>query len=287
MSYPNQPWQPQVPPPGPPPQHGGWQHGQPGGYPPGYGAPGPRINLGNVDRTKVAAVVVLVCGLIVLIGSLFGLYSVEVTPSALAVRNNDAPSGHITVDIGFYDVLPFAAPIVAEAIPALMVLAALIVAPSLFGPPRQPSATPAVFAGAATLLSIVLAISGPLPSVDLDGQLAARLRDKTGGQSINSMIDSVVSVSPGAGLIIAIVFSLIAWVSAASLLFRRNPQPAPPAGGPYGPAGFPVAPSYGQAPPPQNLAPPQHLSAPQNLSAPQHLAAPPNPAAPPNAASPW
>lgn len=263
MSYPNQSWQPQVPPqvqqPGPPPQFSGGQHLQPGGYPPGYGPPGPRIDLSNVDRTKLAAAVVLISGFLVLIGTLFSLYSVTVTPAALPVRNNDAPSGSISVGIGFYDVLPFAPPIVAEAIPVLMVLAALLVVPRLFGPPRKPSPTPAVLAGTAALLSIVLAISGPLPSVDLSGQMAAKLSQNSGGHTINSMIDSVVSVSPGGGLVMAIIFSLIGWVAAVALAFQRNPRPAPMAPGPYaGPPAFPAtAPQYGPPGPPQGpLGPP-------------------------------
>lgn len=259
MSYPNQPWQPQVPQHGQTPQFGGTQYQQPGGYPPGYGAPAPRINLATMDRTKLAAAVVVACGLIVLIGSLFALYNVTVTPSGLSVRNNNAPSGHVDVGIGFYDVLPFAPPIVAEAIPTLMVFAALIVAPSLFGPPRKASVAPAVLAGTATLLSIVLAISGPLPSVDLDGQMAATLSEKTGGQNIDSVIQSVVSVSPGAGLMIAIVFSLIGWVAASSVIFRRNAQPAPTVAGPYG---APMA--YPTVPPPGSTAPPHGTATPPN-----------------------
>lgn len=265
MSYPNQHWgQPQVPQPGPTPQTGGVQYGQPGGYSPGYGPPAPGLNLATIDRTKLAAAGVVLCGLIVLIGSLFALYSVTVTPSALSVRNNDAPSGQIGVDIGFYDVLPFAPPIVAEAIPVLMVLAALMVAPSLFGRYRKTSATPAVLAGTATLLSVVLAISGPLPSVDVDGQLAAKLSEKTGGQTMNSLIDSVLSVSPGAGLVIAIIFSFIGWMAAASLAFRGHPQPAPVAAGPY-------------------ASSPAHPAVPPGASSP----APGGPATPANPARPW
>lgn len=242
MSYPNQPWQQPGPQPGQPPNIGGYP--QPGGYPgypPGYGAPGPRINFAAMDRTKMAAYAVLACGAIVLIGSLFALYSVSVTPSALATRGNDSPSGSVDVGIGFYDIVPFAPPIVAEAIPVLMVLAALTVAPLLIGPPRKPTATPAVLAGTATLLALALAISGPLPSVDVSGQMAAKLSEETGGQSINTMIDAVVSVSPGAGLLIAIIFSLIGWVAAGSLIFQRN-SPAAPIAGPFVPPAGPTPP---------------------------------------------
>lgn len=255
MSYPNQPWRPYASQPGPPPQFSGRQYSPAGGYPPGYGPPGPRVNLGALDRTKIAAGIVVVSGLLVLIGSLFSLYSVTVTPSALPVRNNDAPSGSIGVGIGFYDILPFAAPIVAQAVPLLMVLTALLVAPRLFGPPRKASPTPAVLAGTAALLSIVVAISGPLPSVDLNGQMAARLSEKSGGHSIDSMIDSVVSVSPGGGLVIAIIFSSIGWAAAVALAFQRSPRPAPESAAPYpAPPGHPTTPQYGPGVPPPNAA---------------------------------
>jgi hypothetical protein len=239
MSYPHQPWPPPGSQPGQPQNFGGYP--QPG-YPPGYGPPAPRINLATLDRTKLAAVVVLACGLIVLIGSLFALYSVSVTPSALATRGNDSPSGSVDLGVGFYDIVPFAPPIVAEAIPVLMVLAALTAVPLLVRAPRRPSATPAVLAGTAALLSIVLAISGPLPSVDVSGQMAAKLSEENGGQTINSMIDAVVSVSPGAGLVIAIIFSLIGWVAAASLIFQRNTPAAAPFAPQPGPRSGPMAP---------------------------------------------
>lgn len=222
MSYPNQPW----PPPGP--QPGQPQPGYPPGYPQypiGYGAPAPRLTL---DRTKVAAIAVVVCGVAVLIGSLFALYSVSVIPSALPSRENDAPAGSVDLGIGFYDVVPFAPPIVAEAIPVLMVLAALTAVPLLFGSSTKASPVPSVLAGTAALLAVALAIKGPLPSVDVTGQMAAKLSEETGGQNINSMIDAVVSVSPGAGLIVSIVFSLLAWGAAASLAFQRNSPPPPP-----------------------------------------------------------
>ena len=188
-----------------------------------------------MDRTKIAAVAVLACGVIVLIGSLFALYSVNVTPSAVTTRGNDSPSGSVDVGIGFYDIVPFAPPIVAEAIPVLMVLAALTAAPLLVRAAAQTvDHTRRSWQVPLTLLALALALSGPLPSVDVNGQMAAKLSEETGGQSINSMIDAVVSVSPGAGLVIAIIFSLIGWVAAVSLIFQRN-SPAGPGPGPFAP----------------------------------------------------
>lgn len=105
-----------VPPPGPvfyPPGTVGYgqgaaTYGQPQpGVPQYWGQPqyGPPptsgFNLGTLDRTKLAAGVVSASGLIVLVGSFFNLFSATVTPSALTVRNNVAPSGQIDIGIGF------------------------------------------------------------------------------------------------------------------------------------------------------------------------------------------
>lgn len=182
----------------------------------------------SFDLARFAAAVVVVAGLIALIGSMFALYSVAVTPAAANVPDNEAPPGQILVGIGFYDVVPFAPPIVAEAIPMLMVLAALSAAPVLFGGSRRTGALAAVFAGTATLLSFVLAASNPLPSVALDGSMAEKLTEELGGQSVNELIKSVVSVEPGGGLIVVLIFALVGWIAAAVMVFRRPPAPMPP-----------------------------------------------------------
>lgn len=162
MSYPQQPWQPQGQQPGPH-QHVPGTAPQPGAASwSQYGAPAqPRINFGALDQTKVAAIVVVISTAVILIGSLFSLYNVTVTPSAAAVRNNDAPAGTVEVGMGFFDVVPFPAPIVATAIPVLMLLAAFTAAPVILAGGTKVSGLPAVFAGSAALLSIVLAISNP------------------------------------------------------------------------------------------------------------------------------
>ena len=97
----------------------------------------------------------------------------------------------------------------------------------LFGGSRSTGALSAVFAGTATLLSVMLAIANPLPAVELDGQMADKLNEELSGQSIGDLIDSVVSVGPGAGLIVALVFALIGWIAAAVMVFRRPPPAAP------------------------------------------------------------
>lgn len=227
------------------PQPGGPQYwGQPQYGPP----PKAGFNFAALDRTKIAAGVVTVCGLIVLLGSFFSLFSVTATPSALNVRHNDAPSGQIDLGIGFYDVFPIPPPIVAQAIPLLMILAALTAFPAILGAGRKVSSASAVFAGAAALLSFVLTVTNPLPSIDVTGQLAQRLDDNVGGQSVDQLVDSVLSVGPGAGLIIALLFSILGWAAATAMIFLRPgpaqgappvqqlpPQPGPPPPGPNAP----------------------------------------------------
>lgn len=245
MSYPQQPWQPQGQPtgqhqyaPGAPVQPGatGW---------PQYGAAPSqaRLTFGTIDQTRVAALVVVISAAIVLIGSLLSLYSVTVTPSGAAVHNNDAPSGTIDIGVGFFDVVPFPPPIVATAIPLFMLLAALTAAPSILSGAPKASSLPAIFAGTSAILAIVLAISNPLPSVDLSGSLAAELSEEVGGQSVSQLIDSVVSVSPGAGLIVAALFGVVGWAAAAVMLFRR-----PTAGG-HNPPSNPYVPPQPNVPP--------------------------------------
>jgi hypothetical protein len=217
--------------------------------PPAYGAPRPGINLAALGTTKLAAIVVAAAGLIVLFGSLLSLYSVTVTPSAASVPDNDAPLGQINVGIGFYDVMPiFAPPIVAQAVPVLMVLAALCAAPVIFGADRKTAPLAAVFAGTGTLLALMLTISSPLPSVELTGQMAAKFENNVGNQTIDDLVNSVASVGPGAGLLIALVFGALAWGAAVMMVFKRNapgPQPGRPGHpgqtGQHGP-GVPPAP---------------------------------------------
>ncbi|CAM3655189.1 hypothetical protein H7J08_08650 [Mycobacterium frederiksbergense] len=190
---------------------------------------------------------VVVSSAIVLLGSLLSLYSVSVMPSGAAVRNNDAPAGTVEVGVGFFDILPFPAPVIATAIPLLMALAALTAAPAILGGAVRVSGLPAVFAGTAALLSLVLAVSNPLPSVSLSGELAAQLSEEVGGQTLGQLIDSVVSISPGAGLILAAVFGIVGWAAAVVLLFRRTGPNPPPAG--------PIPPTASPNPPQPNVPP--------------------------------
>lgn len=231
---PGQYGQPQGGPYGPPQGGPGW--GQP------YGPPQRSFNLAAMDLTKVAAGVVVLSGLVVLICSLFSLYTITVTPSAADVPNNDAPSGDISVGIGFYDVLPvLPPPIVAQAIPVLLLLAALSAAPLLYTAEKKTAPLAAVFAGTGALLALILTISSPLPSVELTGELAEQLEDEVGGQTVEQLVDSVASVGPGAGLIIALIFGLIGWAAAVFLTINRKQSAAPAPGGPQLPPSAPPA----------------------------------------------
>lgn len=234
----------------------GWPAPQPPAgapWPPGFGPlPVPRSSFG---LARIAAVVVAAAGLLTLVGSLFALYTITVTPSGAQVPGNDAPAGQIRVGIGFYDALPvLTPPVVAQAIPMLLVLAALCAVPVIAG--REPRTAPlaAVFAGTGALLALVLTISSPLPSVKLTGQLLTEFQNETGAESIDSLVATVASVGPGAGLIGALVCALLGWGASLVLVFTRAPAgaaalPAPPMPPPPMP---PVAPA-----PPIAPAPPQ------------------------------
>lgn len=211
------------------------QYGPPPGAPQYWGqppyAPPPRrsLDLSKLTLAKVSAIVVVVAGLVVLVCSLFSLYTVTITPSAVDVPDNDAPAGDINIGIGFYDVVPFLPPpVVAQAIPLLMVLAALCAGPVLFSSERKTAPLAAVFAGAAALLATVLTISNPLPAVELTGELAEQFEDEIGGQSLGELVDSVASVGPGAGLIVALIFGVIGWAAAVLMVVDRKPAPPPP-----------------------------------------------------------
>lgn len=252
--------QPQLPPQSSPPygQAGPYAsqpgpYGQAGPYGQQYGPPPRRgLDLGSLDLTKVAAGLVVLSGLVVLLCTLFSLYTITVTPSSADVPDNDAPSGEIAVGIGFYDVVPvLPPPIVAQAIPVLMLLAALCAAPLLYSAERKTAPLAGVFAGTAALLAFILTISSPLPSVELTGELAEQFEDEVGGQSLEQLVDSVASVGPGAGLIVALIFGLIGWAAAVVMTMERKRagQPAPgaqmpaqmPPSSPPGPGGPPPA----------------------------------------------
>lgn len=217
--------------------------------PPGFGPPvGPRFGGATFGLARIAAIVVAAAGLLALLGSLFSLYTITVTPSGAQVPGNDAPTGDIRVGIGFYDAVPvLTPPVVAQAIPLLLVLAALCAVPVIAG--REPRTAPlaAVFAGTGALLALALTISSPLPTVELTGQLLTEFQQETGAKNIDALVETVGSVGPGAGLIMVLVCALLGWGAALALAFKR--APAEP--------GAPVPPMPGAPPLPGSPLPPR------------------------------
>lgn len=191
------------------------------GYQPGYGPP--VAQRAPVDLSRIGAAVTAFCGLIVLFASLASLYHVKVTPSA-APDAHDVDSGTVDVKMGFFSVVPFNAPIVALAIPMLMLVAALTAVPALLGRGGQERLVSAVSACAAALLAFVLTLSDPLPSVGLSGDLASSFSKET-GTSLDNYVDTVVSVTPGTGLIISVIFGLVGAAGAVLAYLRAAPQP--------------------------------------------------------------
>lgn len=192
------------PPAGPPPGYGPMP-----GYPPGYG---PMPQRRTIDLGRIGAAVTALCGLVVLFASLMSLYSVEVTPSN-APDAHDIDSGTVEVGVGFFSVVPFTVPIVALAIPVLMLVAALTGLPTLLGRAGQGALVSAVSACTSVLLAFVLMLSNPLPSVHLNGTLAKDFAEQN-GVSVDKYVDAIVSIGPGAGLIVSFIFGLIGAVGA-------------------------------------------------------------------------
>ncbi|MGO3325575.1 hypothetical protein [Gordonia sp. (in: high G+C Gram-positive bacteria)] len=231
------------------------------GYPPM--APGPRRPL---DIGPIASAATAVAGVIVLFCSLLDLYSITVDPGAV----DDSVNGTVDVGMGFYTIVPFNAPVVALAIPILMLIAAVTAIPGVLGR-RQGSLVSAVSAIGATLLGLIMMMSNPLPDVAITGDLekeATPEMKKMGADSVGDLFDRVVDVGPGAGLIVAVVFGFLA-SAAAGVAYWRNGTDQPQqngfghtAFGPIGPqsgafAPMPVAQGpapmtgWGQAPQPQ------------------------------------
>ena len=211
-----------------------------GGAPGGYGFPQQPAPRGPLPLTRIGAGVAAAAGVVVLFGSLLNLYSVTIDPSA--VPDADV-TGTVQIGIGFYDVLPLAAPLVAVAIPVLMLVSALTSLPGILGRGPQGALVSAVSAIGATLLALVLMIANPLPSVELTGTLATDFRKDAGFASVVELVGKVVDVGPGAGLILALIVGLLG--SAGAVLNFLQPGapktvPLPPA--PAGPVGPPVAP---------------------------------------------
>lgn len=290
-------WQFRMPAPtGPPP--GPQQPAAPGfGYPgpppvgaapvaPGFGPPvGPRFGGAGFPVARIAAIAVAVAGLLCVAASLLPLYTITVVPSSVQLGGDDAPSGEIRVGIGFYDVFTvLTPPIVAQAIPVLLVLAALCAVPVIVGRESTTAPLASVFAGTGTLLALVLIISSPLPSVELTGELLTEFQKQTGARSVDSLIASVGSVGPGAGLIVALVCALLGWAASLVVVFKRAPADRTALPGPMPPVPmvpFAPGPMAPPAPPPPMAPPPPIASGPPPPMAPPAPQPPPGPPAPP------
>ncbi|WOC12322.1 hypothetical protein [Gordonia sp. MP11Mi] len=245
------------------------------GYPP-MGPP-PRTSF---DIGRIASGATLVAGVIVLFCSLLDLYSITVDPGKV----DDSVNGTVEVGMGFYTVVPFNAPVVALAIPILMLVAAVTAIPGLLGR-RQGALVSAVSAITATLLGLVMMMSNPLPGVSLSGDLekdASEELSDIGVKSVDQLVDRVVDIGPGAGLIIAVVFGVLA-SAAAGIAYWRNggdePQKSrgPEFAAPTGPPTGALMPQPSQAQPPVpgwtpatpwTPAPPDRASFQQSPSAP-------------------
>ncbi|MCF8572009.1 hypothetical protein L5G32_17210 [Gordonia sp. HY002] len=220
------------------------------GYPP-MAPPRRQFDLGRIasSATVVAGIVVLFC-------SLLDLYSITVDPGKV----EDSVNGTVEVGMGFYTIVPFNAPVVALAIPILMLVAAVTAIPGALGR-RQGALVSAVSAIAATLLALVMMMSNPLPGVSLSGDLESEAAEEFSSinvKSVDQLVDRVVDIGPGAGLIIAFVFGLLASVAAGFAYWRSGgdePQkpfaPAGPTSGAFAPmhapqAGPPSSPMPGQ-----------------------------------------
>ncbi|WP_148281391.1 hypothetical protein [Tsukamurella sp. 1534] len=297
---------------GPVPQYGGAPtggfpaQGYPQHYPPGPlpGQPGPATPAGPgrpFPTARVGAGVTVVAGLAVLFCSLFDLYTVTVDPGPLP---DDEVTGTVEVGMGFYGAL-LPAPMIAMAAPLLLLVASLTAVPGILGRHGQGSLASAVSAIGGTLLALVLIVADPLPSVRLDGQLSTDFQAEMGDgiTTVDQLIDRLVDVSPGIGLILALTFGVIA--SAGAVLnflqlgenrtvpdgARALPVPATPFPGGYG-----AVPAVGPVPgvPVPAVVPPEHHQAwqrpveqypPAPGAAQQHPAGPPSgqfPASPPS-----
>ncbi|NMN94378.1 DUF5336 domain-containing protein [Antrihabitans stalactiti] len=177
---------------------------------------------------RIAAVAVAVAGILGLVASLFSLYTTTVTPSKIS-DSEDIPSGSVKIGMGFYDTIPFNAPTIAVAIPILLLLAGLSAIPVISNVRTRPTGLPALLALSATLISLALMFSDPLPGIELTGGLAREFEDSTDGKSLDSLIGSVLSISPGIGLILSFVLGIIAAAGGVVLFLAQDkpPKPAP------------------------------------------------------------
>lgn len=169
----------------------------------------PGVQLGAWPLPRIAALAVALAGLGTLIASLFSLYSATITPSSWDFAGSDAPSGSVKVGLGFYDTMPMSAPIIAAAIPMFMLVAGLTALPMVFRGQNQKPVLPAFFSLAAALVAVVLMIAGPMPGITVTGEMGRELQSEVGTADLNKLIDTVVPISPGVGLILALVFAVI------------------------------------------------------------------------------
>lgn len=204
---------------------------------PGYP---PQPSHTSIDLSRIASIVVAVAGVVVLFCSLLNLYTVTVMPGNVS----DEVNGTVDVGIGFYTMVPFNAPIIAMAIPLLMVIAAATALPGALGR-RQGALVSAASAISATLLALVMMFVSPLPDVSLSGDLAREANDglqsEFGVRSVDEFVDRVVDTGPGAGLIIAFVFGLLASAAAVVVYIRSDDERKDAAG----PAGWIAQPPVG------------------------------------------
>lgn len=253
--FPQGPGQPQQFPGGPPPHFGPPQGPLPGPpRQPQFPPQGHPAAPSAWPLPRIAALIVVVAGLGTLIASLFSLYTAKVTPSSWDIPSSDVPSGSVSLGLGFYDTVPFQAPIIAAAIPLFMLIAGLTALPMVLQGRNQKPVLPAFFTLAATLVALVLMISGPLPGIKVTGQFARELKSETGYSDIGKLIDSFVPISPGVGLILALVFGILGAAAALYIYIaaergNRGQGSVRPRGG-----GFQGAPQQRF---PQSATPPQ------------------------------
>ncbi|MCF8607380.1 hypothetical protein L5I01_30620 [Gordonia sp. HY442] len=226
---------------------------------PGFGpmAPPPRRQF---DLGRIASAATVVAGIVVLFCSLLDLYSITVDPGKV----DDSVNGTVEVGMGFYTIVPFNAPVVALAIPILMLVAAVTAIPGALGR-RQGALVSAVSAIAATLLALVMMMSSPLPGVSLSGDLKSEAAEELSDidvKTVDQLVDRVVDIGPGAGLIIAFVFGLLASAAAGFAYWRSGGDephkpfvPVGPTSGAFAPMHAPQAgpassPMSGQQPAP-------------------------------------
>lgn len=160
--------------------------------------------------------------------------------------------------MGFYDTVPVAAPIIAVAIPVLMLLAAVATIPMVVQGRFRFLLPVALSSVTAALVGLILMIADPIPGITVTGGIARELAQETGYSSIDAIIGHYAPIQPGAGLIVAFVFSVLAAAAAVTLYIfngrggsvqARSGTVPPPGAVPPQPGGVPYP--YPAQPPTQ------------------------------------